>query len=182
LIAIAFKLRKLDAIRGGPGWIRAEDSRFTVYAVAPHPESATYQQLLDMLKDLLAERFNAKIRVDMVPTQGYALVAAAGGAKLTPSPKDEGTEVKGSGGWPKVSTMRQCTMEFLAGFLANQLDVPVVDQTGLRGAYDFTLTVESNEGPSFAAAIRSLGLRLERRSVPAPLVTVESAELPSDND
>ncbi len=182
LIAIAYKLRKPEAIRGGPGWIRDESFRFTVYAAAPHPESTTYQQLLDMLKDLLAERFKAKIRLDMVPAQGYALVAAAGGTKLSPSSKDEGIEVRGSGGWPRVSTMRQCTMEFLAGFLANQLDAPVVDQTGLKGAYDFTLTVESNEGPSFAAAIRSLGLRLERRRVPAPLVTVESAELPSDND
>jgi uncharacterized protein (TIGR03435 family) len=181
LVAIAYKLRKLEAVKGGPAWIHDDKIRFTIYAAAPHPESTTYVQLLEMLKDLLAERFKARIRVDLVQTDGYALVVSPGHPKLSPSKKDDALEVTGSGGWPSVSTMRQCTMEFLAGFLANRLDKPVVDQTGLKGAYDFTLAVENSDGASFAAAIRELGLRLERRKVPVPNVTIESAELPSAN-
>ena len=181
LVAIAYKLGKLDAIKGGPAWIHDERYRFMVYAAASHPESATYQQLLDMLKDLLTERFKAKIRVDLIPTDGYALVISPGHVKMSPSKKDEALAVSSSPGWPSVSTMRQCTMEVLAGLLANRLDKPVADKTGLNGAYDFTLNVESNDGGSFAAAILDLGLRLERRKVPVPTITVESAELPSDN-
>lgn len=48
--------------------MRDDKFRFAVSAVAPHPESATEDQLKEMLKDLLADRFKARIRVAMKPT------------------------------------------------------------------------------------------------------------------
>ncbi len=181
LIAMAYRLRKLEFIKGGPAWIREDKFRFAVYATAPHPESATYQQLLDMLKGLLADRFKAKLRVESKPESGYALLVAPGGTKLQPSKTDDALEVRDSGTFPRVSAMRHCTMEFLAGFLANRLDAPVADESGLKGGYDFTLTIDGTDGPAWAAAIRSVGLRLERRKVPVTYVTIESAELPGEN-
>jgi len=80
--------------------MRDDKFRFNVLAVAPHPESATEEQLLEMMKELLADRFKAKIRVDMKPTQGYPLVVAPGGVKITPSRKDEGLEVNAATALP----------------------------------------------------------------------------------
>lgn len=181
LIGLTYQLRELDMIKGGPPWMRDDNFRFSIQAVAQHPESATQDQLLEMMKDLLADRFKVKIRVDINPTQGYALVVAPGSAKIASSKKEEGLEVTKADGWPRRTDMRQCSMRVLAGILSNQFHEPVVDETGLNGAFDFTLKLESNEAGSYTAAIRTLGLRLERRKVPVPQITVESAQLPEDN-
>ncbi len=108
-------------------------------------------------------------------------MVAPGGAKIRPSGKDEGFEVSKADGGPRRTEMRQCTMRILAGIIANRLDEPVADETGLKGAYDFSLALESNDGASYAAAIRAIALRLERRIVPVPQITVKSAALPDDN-
>jgi uncharacterized protein (TIGR03435 family) len=60
-------------------------------------------------------------------------------------------------------------------------DQRVVDQTGLSGSWDFTLEwtpsadIETNGGLTLFAALQSqLGLQLESRKLPVPVVVIDS--------
>ena len=60
----------------------------------------------------------------------------------------------------------------------------VIDQTGLRGTYDFELkwVREGAEGLSiFEALQEQLGLRLEPKKAPVELVIIEHVERPTEN-
>jgi uncharacterized protein (TIGR03435 family) len=78
-------------------------------------------------------------------------------------------------------------MSLLASNLGNQLGRYVLDQTGLRGEYDFSLewdpdqTAESNLPSIFAAVQESLGLKLEATRGPMPVLVIDRAEKASQN-
>lgn len=76
----------------------------------------------------------------------------------------------------------------LALKLSNLLKIPVVDETGVNGLFDFTLrwipdgALDPTAGPSLFTAIQEqMGLRLEGRKVPVDMLVVDSAEPPSEN-
>jgi len=89
-------------------------------------------------------------------------------------------------------------MSLFANVLAGAVDDTVVDGTGLRGSYDFTLEYyagpggrgvqEGRElapdpnGPTLEVALRSqLGLRLEARKGPVEILVIEHIERLSGN-
>lgn len=70
-------------------------------------------------------------------------------------------------------------MSVLANVLSNIGPGPVVDQTGLRGEYDFTLSWDETNGPVLTTALQEqLGLKLEPQKVPVPQFVIDSAEKP----
>ena len=50
----------MQVLETGPDWVQRGDLRFDVEAKAEDPASATRQQLLPMLQNLLVERFQIK--------------------------------------------------------------------------------------------------------------------------
>ena len=86
------------------------------------------------------------------------------------------------------------TMAALATALQDNVDRPVVDQTGLRGRFDVEYSfspqpnapgVESVFGPDapqlFVALEEQLGLKLESRRLTVPVLVIDSIERPSEN-
>src|SRR5262249_31940492 len=73
---------------------------------------------------------------------------------------------------------RNLTMADLAlqlpAWSKTKLDRPVVDLTGLKGAYDFT-TVWKDAGTTVPDALAQLGLKLDPRTHAVPVVVVEGA-------
>jgi uncharacterized protein (TIGR03435 family) len=160
------------------------------------------------LKQLLTERFKVAIHTEQRPVPGYALVGAKPKMqRAEPSVRTKCFEGPGADGKdPRVSnplfsrlvTCRNMTMpefaERLAGlsgvYLRNQV---VVDATGIDGAYDFTLSFTAGRGPSdvpvpdggitlFDALEKQLGLKLEKRNIPAPVVILDHIERkPTEN-
>jgi uncharacterized protein (TIGR03435 family) len=61
LIGIAYKL-PMSSIKNAPDWVIAGDERYTIQAKAEDP-AATEQQLLQMLQNLLAERFQLRFHL-----------------------------------------------------------------------------------------------------------------------
>jgi uncharacterized protein (TIGR03435 family) len=67
------------------------------------------------------------------------------------------------------------------------LDKPVVDQTGLAGAYDFSLKwvasgrVDEEGGSTVFGAVEKIGLRLESKKIPLPVVVIDHVEKPAQN-
>jgi uncharacterized protein (TIGR03435 family) len=86
-------------------------------------------------------------------------------------------------------------MERFAEILSRQMDLPVVNHTGLEGAFNLKLrwTPESArlakaadsavpDGPSIFTAIQEqLGLRLHAQKVPVEVLVIDHAEKPSVN-
>jgi uncharacterized protein (TIGR03435 family) len=124
--------------------------------VARLPASATEPQFREMMRTLLAERFNLKLHIQSKDFPAYELVAAKTGFKLKEGvPK----QPRNPEGWPRVpqnhpgwaaadstSNDGSIVVRFraheeplsrLADALHTPDDLPVVDKTGLSGTYDF---------------------------------------------
>jgi len=113
-------------------------------------EAKTRREL--MMQALLAERFKLKVHSETKQAPVYDLVVAKGGPKLKDAVTDANPPMgKGEDGRPRTG-FNQATgstevaqgesTRALADFLSQPvsgLGRPVVDKTGLTGAYDFTL-------------------------------------------
>jgi uncharacterized protein (TIGR03435 family) len=190
LIDIAWDLRSTQLIKSGPDWIARGDDRYNIEAKAEEPAKTTEQQLLTMLQTLLADRFQLKYHREMVDMPGFAMVVSKKGPRLNESRADEagaffGGESPGKPmpGRPVSLKARKYTMPVLANLLSAIGGLgPVVDKTGLQGAYDFTLSWDENAGPELATALQEqLGLRLESQKVPVSFFVVDSAQKPTGN-
>ena len=198
LIALAYKVRP-DAVTAGPGWL--ESDRYDVVAKASQTTSA--EDIRRMLQTLLGERFNLAVHTDQKVMSAFALTLGKAGLRLQPSDTGLLTDQRCSPGegvpGQKHVMCRHMTMAVLSATLqeiaSRDIDVPVVDQTGLQGAYDFKLdwtpairtndTVPSDAaaGPTLFDAVESqLGLKLERRKLPLPVIVIDRVErVPTEN-
>ena len=166
LIAFAYRMNPaIDRDRiVGPSWIDA--ARFDV--AARTPVDSPRDQIPDMLRTLLVERFRLAAHTEMREESVYALVRVRSdgqlGPQLTPSSLDcskPGAFLSGSAGThsPSATTGEtpQCgiisnvdanggvlrgggrSMTDLARNLTGRVNRAVIDRTGLSGAYDFVL-------------------------------------------
>lgn len=186
LIVMAYGLQAVSHLKGGPAWVAMGDDRFNIEARAENPEKATRKELLEMLQSLLVERFQMKFHRENVDMPGFSLTAAKKGPSLTTAKGNE-TSVRFAGdrkpglGQPVSITFRKSSVKALANFLS-QMGQPVVDNTGLTGEFDFTLSWDETNGPSLPTALREqLGLQYEARKVPVSIFVLESAQKPTEN-
>ena len=156
-----------------------------------NPASATQQQLLIMLQNLLVERFQLKFHQVTKDEPGFALVVAKNGPKLqTSTSDDEKLAFLGPNGQeipkPVSAAIRvkaqKCSMSALKDLLAFAGNIgPGVDRTELAGVYDFTLSWNEEDGPSLAAALRDqLGLQVRPEKVPVTRFLLDSANKPTE--
>ena len=191
LIGIAYGVSMLD-LKTGPDWIQRGDLRFNVQGKAEDPSKTTEQQLLTMLQNLLAERFQLKFHYEPGKADGFALTVAKNGPKLKISRSEETTLfftgpkgealLKPYRGAPVAMTARKYSIPMLINVLTQTGSGPGLDKTGLTGEYDFTLSWDEKAGPDLSTALREqLGLRIDTAKVPASTFVVDSAEKPAAN-
>jgi uncharacterized protein (TIGR03435 family) len=128
-------------------------------------------------------------------TSGYALVIRKGGSKLKPAEDDE---VIGATVNAYIRGFQKMPIAGLVNFLSGAVRQPVVDDTGLKGAFDFTidLTPENSDSTQAAPAVPNpanafarlssavedqLGLRLEPRKISVENLIIASVQRPSEN-
>jgi len=195
------------------------------------PPGATAEQVKMMLRNLLAERFKLAFHYEKGETQGYALVVAKSGLKMKESAPDPPPAAEGSApppapgpvkdadgfvyipprnrmavGWANGLTRwtgGNVPVDYLVGLSNTLTGRPVIDSTGLKGKYDFTLTFSSDSvvgasGPApapssppddggivplgdggltvFAALERQLGLKLEPRMIVFDAFVIDHAD------
>lgn len=174
------------------------------------PPGATRDQLRAMIRNVLAERFHLKIHVESREFSAYALEIAKSGAKLKPASPDTplppepfpqlpsgkpgmtAANVSADGYLITRVTARQMSLSILTRMLRQPGEPPIVDRTGLTGAYDFTLEFaretpkanpEAPPAPILATAIQQqLGLQLVGRKLAFDVVVVDSVDrLPTEN-
>jgi len=190
LVAIAYGFHDEQRAVGGPKW--ADSDRFDIEARAAGP--AQQPELILMLRNLLAERFHLAVHQETRSGPGLALAAIRSGIKIQPD-ETEGKESWNSSRGRIVA--ERIPMASLAESLARVLGTPVIDLTGAKGLYSFTLEwtpdspnrtgadgspVTAAPGPSLDEVLASqLGLKLESKKLPIDVVVIEKAEKPTEN-
>ena len=121
-----------DHVLGGPDWIHAD--RFQIIGKADRPVSG--DALDAIMQTLLAERFNLKLHREMRTGDALVLEVAKNGPKLQAATGGASSYNNGPGRMDDTSI----TMAVFAEILSRNTRLPVVDRTGLNGAFTFTLT------------------------------------------
>ncbi len=160
LLEQAYKIKA--TLISGPDWTATE--RFDISAVLP--AGSTTAQLPEMIKALLADRFQVKTHKDKKEFPIYALLVAKGGSKMKEAPPNSNTDQDDPKGTRGVTTTsagnglnvnygngtsytfannrfeaHKLTMFLFAGNLERFADRQIVDMTGLTGQYDFAFDV-----------------------------------------
>ena len=156
---------------------------------------ATRDELRSMLQSLLADRFKLTVHREKREQQVFRLVAASGGPKVTPAQSGEFATDASS---PDGLTFRNAELSKLASLLTSFAGREVVDDTGLKGLYNFTLrmpdgytlasakaglaTGNAPDMGSFAAPLRALGLQLLSGKATIDYLVVDHVERPISTD
>lgn len=224
LITLAYNVKDFQ-VSGGPAWINSD--KFDIEAKEPAsvaeempklPPDQRAELSRSMLQSLLADRFKLKLNRQTKELPAYALVVAKNGPKLHEAKPDDSSfhGIKGPDDHGQRQMMSMGPGELigqalgvsgLAHLLSEQLGRDVLDQTGLKGIYDFTLkwtpeqggpmTLRGPEGanpgadsappaeasgPSIFTAIQEqLGLKLESTKGPTEVLVIDHIERPSEN-
>ena len=189
LVGIAYSVTDGN-IAGGPRWVGVE--RFDVEARAASP--AKDPELLLMMQELLAERFRLVVHRATTSSQGYVLVLAKSGLKISPD-KTEGKS-EWNGGRGKIVAKR-ISMTRFAESLTRMLGMPVVSLTDTKELYTFSLEwtpdnppaaaldgviPEAAAGPTlFTVIAEELGLKLESKKLPTEIIVIDKAERLTEN-
>lgn len=201
LIATAYGLKDSTYVHGGPSWL--EWDRWDI--IAKVPPGTTEAAGREMLKSLLQDRFGLAVKEGEAEVPAYWLTVAPGGLKVKETPAasaDGDCKTAFPQGPPQPGSAPLLTLtctnkpiaalaEQLTKNSAMYLQNPVVDKTGLKGAYDFTLKYTpvfmlaraNGAGVTlFDAMEKDLGLKLELKTAPQPGLVVESVnQAPTPN-
>jgi uncharacterized protein (TIGR03435 family) len=216
-----------DMIVGAPKWLG--DTKISIIAKAPSAALVNGQNappvdidtLIAMVKNLLTERFKLQTHMEERPINAYTLTAVKpkmkpadpnGRIRCAEGPSSEQKDVRDA--HPILGRLLNCqnmTMTRFAGMLqslaSGYIHAPVLDATGLDGAWDFSLsfsTIGQLQGggrggaapaesastasdPTGAlslpdAVAKQLGLKLEQTKRPVKVLVIDHIEeRPVDN-
>jgi len=191
LIQFAYNIDD-SMIVDAPKWLGFDT--FDVFAKGARGSSDETVKL--MLRTLLADRFKLVFHTVDKPLPAFVMIAgkrvlmkqAAEGSDTDCQPKS-GVREDGPA-WECKNVTMASFAERIHQYANGYINHPVVDQTGLKGGYDFTLQWtgrgnwdKAHEGTTvFEALDKQLGLKLEEKKVPVPVMAIDSVnETPTPN-
>jgi uncharacterized protein (TIGR03435 family) len=197
-------------INGGEPWM--EKNLYNVVAEPPdairqsHPDTRhtfytiTDPRLREMLQTLLIQRFQLKVHSTTQTGKVYFLERTSKPLALHPAKADTPPSTTGSAnvpapksrggniGWAGAWNLDDTTMPELANFAGSYiLRRPVLDHTGLTGAYDYRASSDDPNAPmadrdaSFLNLLKEAGLKLTPSTGPLETLTIDHAEPPTPN-
>jgi uncharacterized protein (TIGR03435 family) len=197
LIMMSYGVKE-NMISGLPKW--AEKERYDIVAKAPPTHSNSELRL--MFQSLLADRFKLATHNEEKVVPAYVLTLGKKALKL----QEASSGVRQTCNWSSAEggglRRRECHSITMAEFAATLpglggvgIDLPVVDETGLKGAYDLQFEMGYGElgrgvggdglkpgvesGPTIFEALDRIGLKLESRKMSLPMIVIDHAEPPS---
>jgi uncharacterized protein (TIGR03435 family) len=225
LVEMAYGVQYSWLIQGAPSWLNSET--FDIQAKADSAVNSELGKLSPdagglvkhrMLQALLVDRFKLTLHRETRDLPVFALVIAKNGPKLQESkPGDtfpNGVKVPGGPLSPRSIRFgpgqlagHGIPVASLVDLLSQRLGRTVVDKTGLKGIYDFTLQWMPDQGPPampmgpedgkpatdnpappessgpslFTAIQEQLGLKLESTKAPVDVLVIDHIERPSEN-
>jgi uncharacterized protein (TIGR03435 family) len=187
-------------VTGGPSWIDKDkfdlEAKFDPTEVS-NAKNLSYRQKADMLRAVLADRFQLKIHFETKEFPVYDLVIAKDGPKFTETKPGDVVVFKGVQICERHSDVNfnfsgvGCRLRDLEPVFRYASGRTVIDHTGLTGRYDIKLRFAPLNTPEnspiadrpliFTALPEQLGLKLEPATAPLDVLVIDSAEKPSDN-
>lgn len=198
MLEIAFDIRQ-EQIVGLPHWAQVDRYDMVAKVVDMDPKQAEQfsdDQERTMLRHLLENRFHLQTHVEERTLSLLELRVAKGGIKFVEwqKPAEGQEDKKGSMSVRNYEmTGTGVPMGSLVRFLASQTHMPVTDDTGLKGIYNFHLKWQrEEEGPDsglhdqalptiYAALPEQLGLKLESGKGPVNVLVIDNIEQPTEN-
>jgi uncharacterized protein (TIGR03435 family) len=197
LIQVAYEVHARQIVNG-PDWM--SQKRYDIIAVPDKEGAPNADQVRNMMRKLLADRFKLRFHHDERELAAYVLTVGKNGAKLTPTeqngqlpnfhygPIDAGVTLFGT----------NATMTDFSGYLQLVvLDRPVVNRTRIAGRFDFQCTFTPDDSqfnghsplptgtssaPSLYEALRQqLGIRLRAERTSIDVIAIDHIEPPSEN-
>jgi uncharacterized protein (TIGR03435 family) len=171
----------------GPGWLSSD--RFDVVAKADH--DATENEMEQMARTLLAERFGLKLQRESKEMPAYVISVGKSAPKLFPPKDGETHEMRFSmtpGPDQKMAGFHidatRYTLAQLADVFARRMDRVIVNRTGMDGEYDFRLDLTPDENhPSpvdqtllLEALRKQMGLEVRSEKAAVDYYVIEGAE------
>jgi uncharacterized protein (TIGR03435 family) len=196
LVEFAFNLQAYQ-VAGGADWTHSQ--QFEINAVPPETSpsrdikvsiaEATSEQRL-MLQSLLRDRFGFKFHMETKEGEVYVLTRGSKPLELKP-PKDAASDpraivlIRQGGIADGEAHGSNTTTDYLAERLGRYLQLPVLNQTGISGSYDFYLPPTDPENHDVDAAVfnvvNRLGLKIKRGRGPIQTLVIDHVEQPSEN-
>jgi Protein of unknown function (DUF3738). len=176
-------------VSGGPSWLDTDHFDILAKADKPINDDAV---LMVMLQDLLAERFQLVVQRETRTIPALVLGVGKNGPKLEKAAAGESATNTTSNNRSISIDARHTDLDSFARILSRQMSLPVVNQTGLPGIFNFKLhwtqddarlapAGESDEPSIFTAIQEQLGLRLRSAKAPVTILIVAHAERPTPN-
>ena len=176
-----------------PAWTATE--RWDVKGIPDVPGKPGLRQMQVLVCKVLRERFGLVSHTERRDMAVYALTQAKGGPKMGKSsgdpnglPSDNEQENDGQ----MILRVKNISMGEMALLMRFYLDRPVVDQTGLKGRFDFQLRWTTDEALAggmnntvapgiFTAMQEQLGLKLEPLKTKIDVMVIDKVERPGAN-
>ena len=192
LISFAYGVHSKQIV-DAPAWFGSE--RLDIKGIPDVEGMPSVAQYREMVKKLLMDRFQLQFQREKRELSCFTLTLAKGGPKIeaTKSAPDAGQDQTGNNSGSRASwRFTNNSMPEFAQFLQMAvMDRPVVDQTGLKGKFDFKLTwttnpevatTDANAPPGFLTAIQEqAGLKVEPSRAEVDVLAITHAEKPSAN-
>lgn len=186
MIAFAYNI-PASQVKGGPDWLDREPYYIDARAA---DEKAGPQQIRLMSQTLLEDRFKLTVHRETRQGDVYTLKVGKGGSKL----EDAKNGTKNWINWTGVGQVtfeENQTLAGLVNIVSGILDAPVIDETALKGSYNFKLEFldprvppqyRSDSRPDMITAVREqLGLELQATKGPVDVLVIDHMERPSGN-
>jgi uncharacterized protein (TIGR03435 family) len=190
IVRFAYGVEK-NQIVGLPEW--AKTDIWSVDGVPDVDGRPDLEQFKGLMGQLLAERFGLKLHREQREMPVFALTVAKGGPKLQKSALDPAAPLshKGSGSSGlEVHQFTNWSIPDLIPILMLYVDRPVVDQTGLKGKYDFKLQWTRDDAQAtmpdappglFTAIQEQIGLKLEPVKAMTDVLVIDAVQRPGAN-
>lgn len=192
LILTSYRIPESQLI-GGPDWIGT--LRFDIEAKVADGVQARGLQQLSLIRSLLEDRFQLKVHRETREAPVFNLVVAKNGSKLKEAVDKDGPGSSSMRGGPDAAEMTGTgnSIEDLIRRLEPQVGRPVIDNTNLKGKFDFKMTFnprplvsadsskQSAAPDIFTALEEQLGLKLESARGPVEVLVVDSVSKPTEN-
>ena len=204
LLAMAYGVHAKQIV-GAPDW--AGSALYDIDGVPDVPGQPSSKQMETLIQKLLSDRFQLKFHHETRELSVYAITVVSGGPKMTKT-------TAGSADHPSflfrglgdLVVADMTIADFAKWMQSSVMDKPVVDQSGLKDKYDFTLkwtpddsqfaqfrgtgTVtpaagasdNPNAPPSLYTAVQEqLGLKITATKAPDDVIVIDHVEKPSAN-
>jgi uncharacterized protein (TIGR03435 family) len=201
LILFAYRVQRKQ-ILGAPDWIF--EDRYDISATPDQEGKPSADQVRMMIRKLLADRFQMKYHLEKRELAAFVLTVGKDGPKLKPSQPNgnlHGIGLQPAATGAMLFANNSPIPAFTSFLQSMMLDRPVVDETGLTGRYDMTVTFTPDDSlfngqplgfpkpadgveaaPGFFEAIQQqLGLRLVAEKAQVDVIAIDHVAKPSAN-